>query len=697
MKKFTVFIILLFHTILAGQSYEIAKSLSMHATAYNNARKIVRTSGQRRIVVFEDSLAGKAVVKLNFSDNGQTWQQESSIILGDGHSPAIAVSGQDTIYIAYTKWNESVIKLLLFQADDLPKLVNVQDLDIYFGNPGSQHGFPTLDVGLDFVHLAFQSYNAAAQKSTIRYGLFHRNLEPATAIYTVSALNVNATRPTLQTDLEFSSDYVNLFWNEQQEVVSGIHHLSLDARQLFLNNPQSENEFWAQLQGGLAFVNTIFPKLAGCEHPSVSVRTTEWSSGNNYAYMNRIILGCDHPGKKQFQLFTMDYETNSPSIDLRSGFTFASATPTRPSVDDVILDPRSCAVLWESDGTILYGQSEYADIVTDPPMQISEIGSSHYPNVCYKTFRADSFDVVWTQGATSPYSVMYRRVAKKYWFDRLTILTTRLEPGTYRDPKGYEQVIEINGGLNRPILEIIKGRLPDRLRLEERWLTTGKWYITGDPIESGIFPLTLRARDLGQDTGMLSDPVNLNLVIINSAPVIDADATLAAATGQNIAYRFMITDPENNPIDWHIKNLPAWLQQNGFSLTGTAPNEPLQTDFIITATDFDKSDSLIVKVKITVGVQDETINAPEHVTLSPLYPNPFNPMTTIQFSVPKKQHVVVHVYDVSGRFVKTLRDGMCEAGRHELSFEASDLSSGTYFIRLQTANAIHIQKCILLK
>ncbi|MBN1480833.1 T9SS type A sorting domain-containing protein [candidate division KSB1 bacterium] len=696
MKKLSLFSLLFVHALVA-QAIEVGTSSTRYATAFNNARKIVRTAAQRRIVVYEDSLADKAVVRLAFSDDGKNWQPKSHLVLGDGHSPAIAVSDNDTLYIAYTKWNESVIKLVMLPADDLPDLANVHDLDIYFGNPGAQHGYPTLDVGLKFLHLAFQSYNIAASTSTIRYGLFHRNLEPATSIFTVSALNATATRPTLQTDLEFGSDYVNLFWNEDQEFLRGIHHLSLNARQLFLNNPQSESEFWEQLQAEIAFVNTIFPQLGGCEHPSASIRTAEWGSSGDYVFLNRIILGCDNPTKQQFQLFSIDYETNSSSIDFRSGYTYNSDIMTWPSVDDVILDPRSCAILWESDGTILYGQSEYADIVTDPPIEISEIGSSHYPSVCYKTFRADSFDVVWTQGDSAPYKIMYCRLAKKYWFDHLTILTTSLKQGIYRDPDGYEQVIEMSGGLNKPVLEIIKGRLPDRLRLEEKWLTTGKWYITGEAIESGDFPITLRARDLGHDTGMLFDSVDLHLVIKNSAPVIDADTTIASLTGQSISYRFSITDPEDNPIEWHVQNLPTWLRQNGFSITGTAPDEPHESEFIIAATDFDKRASLVVKVKIFTAINNKAETYPSRLTLLPLYPNPFNPATTIKIGVPKRDRVCVQVYDVAGRSVDVLHDGIWESGWHEISFDATNLTSGTYFVRLNTDDEIQIQKCLLLK
>jgi hypothetical protein len=79
------------------------------------------------------------------------------------------------------------------------------------------------------------------------------------------------------------------------------------------------------------------------------------------------------------------------------------------------------------------------------------------------------------------------------------------------------------------------------------------------------------------------------------------------------------------------------------------------------------------------------------------YPNPFNPTTKIQFSIVDRQLTIVKVYDVLGREVSTLVNGMKEPGTHTVEFDASNLPSGVYFYRLQTADFIETKKLMVLK
>ncbi|NUN69916.1 MAG: T9SS type A sorting domain-containing protein [Bacteroidetes bacterium] len=76
---------------------------------------------------------------------------------------------------------------------------------------------------------------------------------------------------------------------------------------------------------------------------------------------------------------------------------------------------------------------------------------------------------------------------------------------------------------------------------------------------------------------------------------------------------------------------------------------------------------------------------PDGFTLSQNYPNPFNPSTVIRFSVPASQHVLLSVYDLLGRRVAVLQDGIVEAGAHTVTFNAEGLASGIYLFRLQSA------------
>jgi hypothetical protein len=93
---------------------------------------------------------------------------------------------------------------------------------------------------------------------------------------------------------------------------------------------------------------------------------------------------------------------------------------------------------------------------------------------------------------------------------------------------------------------------------------------------------------------------------------------------------------------------------------------------------------------------------PRTVTLYQNYPNPFNPTTTIAFSLPEKVTVDLSIYDVDGRLVTTLIDGVLDQGVKEYSWEGTNsrgnpVSSGVYFYRLKAGTAVLTRKMILLK
>ncbi len=96
------------------------------------------------------------------------------------------------------------------------------------------------------------------------------------------------------------------------------------------------------------------------------------------------------------------------------------------------------------------------------------------------------------------------------------------------------------------------------------------------------------------------------------------------------------------------------------------------------------------------GVEENEIT-PTNFILHQNYPNPFNPSTTISFTIPKSNYVTLKVYDVLGREVAELVNGDLQAGSHSINFDASRLSSGTYFYRLQAGNGVKMKKMMLIK
>jgi len=97
-----------------------------------------------------------------------------------------------------------------------------------------------------------------------------------------------------------------------------------------------------------------------------------------------------------------------------------------------------------------------------------------------------------------------------------------------------------------------------------------------------------------------------------------------------------------------------------------------------------------------VGISDLP-NTPITFTLNNAYPNPFNPSTKITYSIPELSFVTLKVYDVLGNEVANLVNEEKPAGSYEINFNASNLSSGIYFYRLQANDFTQIKKMILLK
>ena len=86
-----------------------------------------------------------------------------------------------------------------------------------------------------------------------------------------------------------------------------------------------------------------------------------------------------------------------------------------------------------------------------------------------------------------------------------------------------------------------------------------------------------------------------------------------------------------------------------------------------------------------IGLQDDSLSAHTETSLEGAYPNPFNPITTVRFSLAEAGPVRLRAYDMLGRRVAVLADSDMVAGAHSLKFEAAHLPSGMYLLRLETA------------
>lgn len=169
--------------------------------------------------------------------------------------------------------------------------------------------------------------------------------------------------------------------------------------------------------------------------------------------------------------------------------------------------------------------------------------------------------------------------------------------------------------------------------------------------------------------------------------------------------------------DIEIKKLSApfpWLSigggSTGFTLENGSSSRNLQfttegisagtyNTTMIVRTNDSQNPVFNVPITLTVGndVSNEEAEEPVKFSLNQNYPNPFNPSTTISYSLENSGIVQLEVFNIQGQRVATLVDGKQQQGEHELAFDASNLSSGIYIYRLQTATQTLTRQMVLIK
>ncbi|MEJ2628807.1 MAG: T9SS type A sorting domain-containing protein, partial [bacterium] len=101
---------------------------------------------------------------------------------------------------------------------------------------------------------------------------------------------------------------------------------------------------------------------------------------------------------------------------------------------------------------------------------------------------------------------------------------------------------------------------------------------------------------------------------------------------------------------------------------------------------------------ILTDIEEKNVYSPVEYLLKQNYPNPFNTSTKISYSIQKSDFVTLKVYDILGRELQTLINEYQNGGRYSINFDASRLSSGIYFYRLQVgSNFMETKKMMLMR
>ena len=102
-------------------------------------------------------------------------------------------------------------------------------------------------------------------------------------------------------------------------------------------------------------------------------------------------------------------------------------------------------------------------------------------------------------------------------------------------------------------------------------------------------------------------------------------------------------------------------------------------------------------ISLPVLTVKSKLKVPERLMLFPAYPNPFNPVTTIRFSIETYSNGSLHIFDITGRMVESLFNKPFSPGEYEVEWYADGRPSGVYFAVLQTGNFVRTTKLVLMK
>ena len=108
-------------------------------------------------------------------------------------------------------------------------------------------------------------------------------------------------------------------------------------------------------------------------------------------------------------------------------------------------------------------------------------------------------------------------------------------------------------------------------------------------------------------------------------------------------------------------------------------------------------DFKITEVIVANSHDEIPTSLPTTYQLSVAYPNPFNPVTTMDLTIPESGDVSVQVYNLAGQVVATLASGFMNANTYSLTWDASEVSSGKYFVQAHADGFTATQKLMLVK
>ncbi len=197
----------------------------------------------------------------------------------------------------------------------------------------------------------------------------------------------------------------------------------------------------------------------------------------------------------------------------------------------------------------------------------------------------------------------------------------------------------------------------------------------------------------------------------------------AVQTSSDFAQLNWVTQSENNNLGFNIlrsnyKDVAEAVKVNYDIIAGTNTSAEhtysftdedieYETEYFywLESLDFNSNSKYFGPVRITIerDKDDDTPDVQIGAGIHKIYPNPFNPRTTIEYSIYEDGDVMISVYNIKGQLIRTFNEGFKEANKiEEVVWDGKDnnsgnVSSGVYFIRIESGNTVETRKAVLLK
>lgn len=222
----------------------------------------------------------------------------------------------------------------------------------------------------------------------------------------------------------------------------------------------------------------------------------------------------------------------------------------------------------------------------------------------------------------------------------------------------------------------------------------------GDVYGKIIAPLTVEGSSLLGTWTKANGPADVLTYYFNSKSLVTMSMDFDTLMTANYAVDSSVTP---HHISWYassgkLGNLGIWeIAGNTLTVKATGGDTTTFPTTFDPETKYPSEATSYTKVAQVTDVKTNVSEMPKSFELFQNYPNPFNPSTIINYQLPMNSIVTLKIYDVLGREVKTLVSGHEAAGIHTVTFDASRMTSGVYFYRLQAGTYHDTKKLLLIK